>query len=497
MNLSSAPPHGGRRVGLMPPTGGPLLTLSAHQNITHSSTSNALSFPVNQTELNAEFPRAGVYYTTSELNAAEALQTGLNTSHSPYGLGEEDGEDNYSDIAGLFDVSGRYKPVQYSDDEDDENDAAVAGGRILPATKLKKSTKAETLTKKQEEKRAREEEKRSKQMLKDEKTAEREAKKRKKESDEQTKKDARAAEKKAKEDQKEADKKKKEEEAKVYHWNNDAVAPWNTTSLALLLKWLSEFPNYDKLSGGASNMHGESQEKILEEVVALCAQNGITWRTVKSINSKIRELHAQYKKAVDWRANTGEGILDGSMNFVGDNADKYVEQCLLQRCPFFHELDPIFCDLATSQPHIDTDGNERRPTTSTPLRSSAHIPSSSPNPASSLPSTTPSKPTRISIAAPTGTQTSNSTKWLSQIDKMEASTAISNASRELREVELLEITKRTEIRESRRESRESERHAVHLAKDKMDLKFQRIRYKKELEALGLTADEIEEALADE
>ena len=178
---------------------------------------------------------------------------------------------------------------------------------------------------------------------------------------------------------------------KVTYWKNDGV-DGGPSSIDILLGWLTRSQNYRSWKGGSSSQ-GRSKEALVSEILEEMIEKQITWRTSKQIRSKIDELEAKYKKAIDWRGNTGAGLMEQGQGAV-------VRDYILKLCPEFDDLDPIMSDRASSRPavlmgsetmtDISSSYDELIDTSSSPTTSSSSTTSSCSSSSTSTSSSSPS-----------------------------------------------------------------------------------------------------------
>ncbi|KAG9404427.1 hypothetical protein AC1031_004634 [Aphanomyces cochlioides] len=94
-------------------------------------------------------------------------------------------------------------------------------------------------------------------------------------------------------------------------WDADGVATNGLpgkSSIDLLLDWLCHLPNYHRWKG--DTQHGVTKEALCTEINSILKANGIMHRSNQDIRTKIDDLERSYRTAIDWKANTGQGILD-------------------------------------------------------------------------------------------------------------------------------------------------------------------------------------------
>ncbi|KAJ3379488.1 hypothetical protein HDU80_002406 [Chytriomyces hyalinus] len=133
-------------------------------------------------------------------------------------------------------------------------------------------------------------------------------------------------------------------------WDKDGVPPANRSSMSILIEWLGDYENYKRWKGsGGTGGTGIKRETLCSEVVQLMRAAGIHHRDNNKVGTKIRELEASYKNAIDWLSGTGQGIMD-STEMSQDEKQSDIRSTTLKKCPYFDVLDPLMSDRASSQP---------------------------------------------------------------------------------------------------------------------------------------------------
>ena len=130
--------------------------------------------------------------------------------------------------------------------------------------------------------------------------------------------------------------------AKKY-WDKDGVNG-GKSSLVILLDWVRAHGNYEKWKGGSKHS-GISKESLCGEIVGLLKSAGISNRKNADIRDKIGQFESKFKEAVDWLANTGQGVTD----------ENDIDSAVRKRCPWYDELAPIMSERASTRPMITSD----------------------------------------------------------------------------------------------------------------------------------------------
>ena len=139
-------------------------------------------------------------------------------------------------------------------------------------------------------------------------------------------------------------------------WTADAATPGGATSLDILLGWISTLGNYDMYRGGA-NHSGKTKEVLCGEVVALMKEQRIPHRSNSDVRSKNFELETSYRKACDWRAQTGQGILESN----APNCELQINSYLRTLCKHYDILDPIMSERPSAQTAVTSETIDEQP----------------------------------------------------------------------------------------------------------------------------------------
>ncbi|ETI57069.1 hypothetical protein F443_00577 [Phytophthora nicotianae P1569] len=111
-----------------------------------------------------------------------------------------------------------------------------------------------------------------------------------------------------------------------------------------LLDWITTEGNYRKWKGGMKHS-GVSKESLCGLINGRMIDAGITHRKNDNIREKIKSLEASFKRAEDWRANTGQGVTD-----EGD-----LKSALAKLCPYYDQLAPVMLERASTRPLYSSD----------------------------------------------------------------------------------------------------------------------------------------------
>ncbi|KAG9408515.1 hypothetical protein AC1031_020373 [Aphanomyces cochlioides] len=135
-------------------------------------------------------------------------------------------------------------------------------------------------------------------------------------------------------------------------WDADSATVDGTrgkSSLEVLLDWICLLPNYQRWKG--DTQHGVTKEVLCTEINSIMKANGITHRSNQDIRTKIGDLERSYRTAIDWKANTGQGILDSDVLGGTSTVDAYV----LKLCRHFNLIDGVMRNCPSSRPLLTSD----------------------------------------------------------------------------------------------------------------------------------------------
>ena len=128
--------------------------------------------------------------------------------------------------------------------------------------------------------------------------------------------------------------------------------PWEEDgSLTVLMDWITEHGNYAAYSGSSGNK-GKTKSAYYKQIAEMIrSKNPSSERTEKDVENKITALERQFRTAVDWANNTGQGV---------ENPGDF-KAALLKRCPLYEQLEPIMGErpnavpLSSNEPNSDDD----------------------------------------------------------------------------------------------------------------------------------------------
>ena len=118
--------------------------------------------------------------------------------------------------------------------------------------------------------------------------------------------------------------------------------------LDVLLDWITTEDNYSSYCGGDSNTSGTSKATYHSKIAAMIEDETGIETNKDQVKGKIEKLEADFKKAVDWQANTGQGL-----DFEG-KIRPYIENSL---CRHYFLLEPIMKNRPNIRPPVQFDGN--------------------------------------------------------------------------------------------------------------------------------------------
>ena len=94
------------------------------------------------------------------------------------------------------------------------------------------------------------------------------------------------------------------------HWHKDntncnlELNPDKLTSMQILMEWFTQYKNFEEYRGKSTK-----RVTVLGKIVKHFESRGVDYRDSKSIGNKIDHMLKQYKKAVDFKSCTGQGML--------------------------------------------------------------------------------------------------------------------------------------------------------------------------------------------
>jgi hypothetical protein len=113
-------------------------------------------------------------------------------------------------------------------------------------------------------------------------------------------------------------------------WDADAGKRGSLSSLDVLVRWLQAPGNYRR-------WQAEAKSPLTQEIVKELKQQGIASRSPVAVLHKVTRMEQQYNVASRWLER--EGRLG---QYHRGEADDDVHQGVLQRCPLYLELTPVF-----------------------------------------------------------------------------------------------------------------------------------------------------------
>ncbi|KAI8834479.1 hypothetical protein BJ741DRAFT_534702, partial [Chytriomyces cf. hyalinus JEL632] len=230
-------------------------------------------------------------------------------------------------------------------------------------------------------------------------------------------------------------------------------------SLDMLIDWMSDIENYNRWRGGFSQT-GQTKEVIADEIAGFIAGQGIRGRSGAAVKAKIMQLEGEYRYACDWRAGTGNGIMQ-DITLSLEARESKVEAYIRSACPHYDLLHPVLMDRPSSRPLLTTD-DPLDPFSSDTTRDQS----------TSSEARTPLPPTIPSIASPrSAKKVKHAAKYLS----LDADRAAALKAQQMVEQERLALEKQRASREEARNAREEELHSVQLEKAKFEVMVGRVK----------------------
>ena len=112
-------------------------------------------------------------------------------------------------------------------------------------------------------------------------------------------------------------------------------------SLDVLMEWITTESNYASYCGANANKSGKSKSQYHKEIAILIKnKKPESDRDAKDVENKITSLERQFRLAMDWRNNTGQGV---------ENPGEF-NAATLKRCPLWEQLEPIMGDRPNAKP---------------------------------------------------------------------------------------------------------------------------------------------------
>ncbi|KAI9359969.1 hypothetical protein DFJ73DRAFT_92423 [Zopfochytrium polystomum] len=148
------------------------------------------------------------------------------------------------------------------------------------------------------------------------------------------------------------------DQRKNFKWVENG--PQGVSAISVVLDWIEKLGNYQRWKGGGAA--GETKEVICTEVNNLLREKGFPCRTNKHVRHKIQDLEKSYRTAVDWKNNTGQGILDAG----GAGSEDLIRKEILRRCPFWDTLSPVMGERLSSRPPVTNESDQVVSRTRTP-----------------------------------------------------------------------------------------------------------------------------------
>ncbi|KAJ3223679.1 hypothetical protein HDU78_011237 [Chytriomyces hyalinus] len=350
-----------------------------------------------------------------------------------------------------------------------------AGPQTPPRSSIE--LKQELLLRKQEEKERKAQEKEEDKLRKaEEKAREKEEKEREKARDKEEKAREKAREKEEKEREKAREKeekereKEREKEQKAQEKRDAAEAEnkrinWKEDgSLDVLIDWLSDFENYNRWKGGFSQT-GQTKEVISDEIAEFIASRGIRGRTGPAVKAKVSQLESDYRNACDWRAGTGNGIME-DITLDPQTRVTQVEAHVRKLCPHYDLVHPVLMDRPSSRPLLTSDD---------PLDPFPSI--ATPDQSSSSEARSPLRPSIPTIASP---RSAKKVKHMAKYLALDSDRASALKAQQIVEQERLALEKQRASREEARNSREEELHTVQMEKAKLEVILGHVKARLEL-----------------
>ena len=128
-------------------------------------------------------------------------------------------------------------------------------------------------------------------------------------------------------------------------WDRDSAPGSSNTSISILIDWMTTEGNYNAYRGDV--VMGKTRDRICNDVAESINKSGVlTTRTGPQVECKIRKLESEFKHALAFFSETGQGLEgnDGRKLNKDDkgNHPQSVKDLILRRCQYYYELEPVF-----------------------------------------------------------------------------------------------------------------------------------------------------------
>ena len=130
-------------------------------------------------------------------------------------------------------------------------------------------------------------------------------------------------------------------------WHKDNILPGSRCSDQIVMSFMTDVTFYQKYKGGDPHC-GATKMVLAMTIVKALESEGIHNRKAKDVCGRISKWESDFKKAVNFKNNTGEGLTTEA-NF---------KELMTKRCTYYYELEEVLSARPSVKPLI-TNADER------------------------------------------------------------------------------------------------------------------------------------------